>query len=368
MIRVGTTNCGGHIRKQVNTDYRITSPSEVLIHVGKSLNLLEQLVHKAGAEKCDVITFPEDMLGLSAWEAVNKTLLKEIMPEIENRALTQLGQAAAQYDMYLICSTDTLSTRGTIQNTSFFVDRNGQEIGRYHKTMLPVQESRKEPGTDFPVYETDDLGGVGMLICYDMVFPETARCLALGGADIIFNPTVGGAAFGNADISRAAFRTRAVENFVYIVVSWGGWSTETGSIIISPHGNIIAEAKEPGGIAIADIDPFAGRECADWSNAQNDMRARLFRERHPEAYSRLTEKAPHALSKLPPMQPGPAEQIAEITERAMTQGHHQYEQAEALLKTNKTQEAIAAFAALKKDYPCTWFDRTATEKLKQLGQ
>jgi len=368
MIRVGTTNCGGEIRKRVNTDYRITSPSEVLLHVGKSINLLEQMVHKAGAANCDVITFPEDMLGLSAWEAVNRTASQEVLPEVENRTLTQLGHAAAQYNMYLICSTDTLSTRGTIQNTSFLLGRDGQEIGRYHKTMLPVQESRKEPGTEFPVYATQDLGSVGMLICYDMVFPETARCLALGGADIIFNPTVGGAAFGNADISRAAFRTRAVENFVYIVVSWGGWGTETGSLIISPHGDIIAEEKEPGAIAIADIDPFGGRECADWSNAQQDMRARLFRERHPTAYSRLTESTPPALSKLPPMQPGSAEEIAEITERAMTLGHHQYEQAEALLKDHKTQEAIAAFAALKKDYPCTWFDRTATERLKQIRE
>ena len=61
-----------------------------------------------------------------------------------------------------------------------------------------------------------------MLICYDMVFPETARCLALGGADLIFHPTLGGAAIGDDDISRAAFRTRAVENFVYIVVAQRG--------------------------------------------------------------------------------------------------------------------------------------------------
>ena len=97
-------------------------------------------------------------------------------------------------------------------NTAFFLGRDGREIGRYHKVQLPVHEQLKEPGDRFPVFETPDLGGVGMLICYDMVFPETARCMALNGADILFNPTLGGAAFGGWEISRAAFRTRAVEN------------------------------------------------------------------------------------------------------------------------------------------------------------
>ncbi|MFT5369552.1 MAG: putative amidohydrolase [Candidatus Latescibacterota bacterium] len=366
MIRIGTANCGGSIRQAVNTNYRINTPSEVLAHVGESLNLLEDLIHKAGKAGCDVITFPEDMLGLSAWEAANPNLLNDVLPEVEHRTLSQLGNTAAQYNMYLICSTDTWSVRNTIQNTSFFLDRNGKEIGRYHKIMLPVQETRKEPGTDFPVFETDDLGGVGMLICYDMVFPETARCLALGGADIIFNPTVGGAAFGGADISRAAFRTRAAENFVYIVVSWGGWGTDVGSFIISPHGDIIAEEKEPGNIAIADIDPFAGRECADWSNSQQDMRARLFRERRPETYSRLTEPNPPALSKLPPMTPGPAEEIARITERAMTEGHEQYDEAQTYFKNNQKEKAIAAFEALQVNYPGSLFDRTATERLAKI--
>ena len=61
-----------------------------------------------------------------------------------------------------------------------------------------------------------------MLICYDMVFPEATRCLALAGADVVFHPTLGGAAFGDDDISLAAFRTRAVDNFLYLVVAMRG--------------------------------------------------------------------------------------------------------------------------------------------------
>src|SRR5438552_12789811 len=150
---------------------------------------------------------------------------------------------------------------------------------------MPIHELDRKRGDSFPVFKTPDLGGVGMLICYDMVFPEAARCLALGGADIVFHPTLGGAAIGDNDISLAAFRTRAVENFVYIVVSQRG----AGSMIISPQGKVLAEAKGKDDLAIADIDPSAGRSGGDSMNQQEDMRARLFRERSPAAYSILTQ-------------------------------------------------------------------------------
>ena len=134
-----------------------------------------------------------------------------------------------------------------------------------------------------------------MLICYDMVFPEAARCLALGGADVVFHPTLGGAAIGDDDISLAAFRTRAAENFIYLVVAMRGH----GSMIISPRGKILATTDEPDGLAIADIDPFGGREGGDAFNTQRDMRGRLFRERVPEAYGILTDPDPPVLAKVP---------------------------------------------------------------------
>src|SRR5262249_30167197 len=151
-----------------------------------------------------------------------------------------------------------------IYNTAFLLGRDGKEIGRYHKVCPTIHERVCTPGDRFPVFATKDLGGVGMLICYDMVFPETARCLPLGGADMIFHPTLGGAAIGDDDISRAAFRTRAVENFVYIIVAQRGG----GSMIVSPQGRILAEAKGVDSLAIADIDPLGGREGGDAMNQQ----------------------------------------------------------------------------------------------------
>jgi hypothetical protein len=157
-----------------------------------------------------------------------------------------------------------------------------------------------------------------------------------------------------------------VENFVYVVVSWGGWGNDSGSMIISPRGEIIAEEKRAGEVAIADINPFGDRDCSDWSNYQNDMRARLFRERRPEAYGILSHPSPPVLSKLPEMTPGPAADIARIYHHAITVGHGHYREAEEKLRNGKIEAAIAAFEALISEYPGTWFDRTARERLAEL--
>lgn len=340
-------------------NYRL-KPAEVLAQVDKSLLELVQIVHGAGNAGCDVIAFPEDTLGLGHWEAANKLALKEALPEAVKIMLNRLGHAAASHHMYLVCCNDTVQSDGSVRNTAFFLGRNGKEIGHYHKVNMPIHELDKKRGDHFPVFQTPDLGGVGLLICYDMVFPEAPRCLALGGADIIFHPTLGGAAIGDGDISLAAFRTRAVENFVYLVISQRGG----GSMIISPQGKILAEGKGPDDIAIMDVDPFGGREGGDSMNHQKDMRARLFRERSPAAYGILSDPKPPALTKIP--ETITIEAAVRISAKALTVGEERFKAADALWREGKTSQAISAFEKLRTEFPHTWIDRVSQERLAKI--
>lgn len=342
-------------------DYRRAKPAEVLAQVDRSLGELEQIVHHAGAAGCDAIALPEDTLGLGTWEAAHKTTLREVLPEAVKRMLDRLGRAAAAHRMYLVCCNDTLDPDGSLRNTAFFLGRDGREIGHYHKVNMPIHELDKRRGDRFPVFKTPDLGGVGMLICYDMVFPEAARCLALNGADIIFDPTEGGAAIGDDDLNRAAFRTRAVENFVYLVVAQRGG----GSMIISPQGKILAEGKTPDEVVIAEIDPFAGREGGDAMNAQSDMRARLFRERSPAAFGTLTDPNPPVLAKVPETMT--IAEAVRISAGVLTAGDQEFNAAAALAGAGKTNEAIAAFRRLRSAYRNSWIDRVSAERLAKLG-
>jgi predicted amidohydrolase len=341
-------------------DYRL-EPAAAMAQVERSLDELERLVHQAGAAGCDVLALPEDTLGLGRWEAGNPSLLAELLPGAVERMLERLGRAAASHRMYLVCSNDTLDDEGALRNTAFLLGRDGKEIGRYDKVNMPIHELTKRRGGGFPVFRTPDIGDVGMLICYDMVFPEAARCLALGGADIIFHPTLGGAAIGPGDISRAAFRTRAVENFVYVVVAQRG----SGSMIISPKGEVLVEAEGADSIAIADIEPAGGREGGDAFNSQADMRARLFRERSPEAFGIITAPHPPVLDKAPETMT--VAEAARIANGALTAGEEEFRQAETLLGAGKQAEAARAFEALSARYPRTWIDRVSRERLARLG-
>ncbi|HMJ67000.1 MAG TPA: hypothetical protein VK615_16780, partial [Candidatus Binatia bacterium] len=153
---------------------------------------------------------------------------------------------------------------------------------------------------------------------------------------------------------------RAAENFVWLVVAHRG----SGAMIISPQGKIIAQAEGPDGLAIADIDPRGQREGGDAFNHQRDMRARLFRERKPEAFHMLTDTNPPVLAKVPINIT--SKEAGRVMAGALTVGEDEFKEANRLIGQGKTSEAIKAFERLRKEYPATWIDRRSEERLARL--
>ena len=112
---------------------------------------------------------------------------------------------------------------------------------------LKIQESQLfYPGNKFSVISTE-LGKIGILICYDIRFPEAARKITLSGAEIILVP----AAFNNITGPahwHVMFRARAIENQVYIAVASPARNNSSKykayghSMIVNPWGKIISEA------------------------------------------------------------------------------------------------------------------------------
>lgn len=344
-------------------DFHIQDAGQAMECVEENLNAMAELILRAGKEGCDAVALTEDTTGLHKWLAAHSEQRFQVLPGLVERMLDRLGEAAGEAGTYLICCSDNLED-GDVYNTAFLLGRDGREIGRYRKVNMPYSElGERRRGPDFPVFETPDLDGVGMLICYDMVFPEAIRCLALGGADVVFVPTMGGAAMGGAtmgdiEMSRAAFRVRAVDSFVYLVVAYRA----SGSMVISPQGEILAEGSEE--IVYADVDLFGGRQGGNAYDWQEDMRVRLFRERAPEAYGVLVDPEPPALAKLPAK-----DTPEEVTRRAngvLTVGTDRFAAAEGLMREGKVEEAVKAFEELQRDFPGSWIDRQAEERLKGL--
>lgn len=136
-----------------------------------------------------------------------------------------------------------------IFNSAVLVDPEGKMVGRYRKVCLPHAEIEQgiEPGEAFPVFETR-LGKIGMMICYDGFFPEVARELALGGAEIIAWPVWG--------CDPLLARARANENRVFIVSSTyiepeQGWML---SAVYDRNGKPLVQAKNWGTVVVAEVD------------------------------------------------------------------------------------------------------------------
>jgi pentatricopeptide repeat protein len=135
-------------------------------------------------------------------------------------------------------------------------------------------------------------------------------------------------------------------------------------MIISPRGKILATADGSDGLAIADIDPSGGREGGDACNTQADMRGQLFRERVPGAYGILTRPDPPVLAKVPSNVT--SDEAIRIMATALTTGEERFNEAEALARAGKTEEAIRLFERLCEECRTSWIDRAARERLERL--
>jgi N-carbamoylputrescine amidase len=198
----------------------------------------------------------------------------------------------------------------TFYNSVVMIDADGNNLGTYRKTHIPDGTGYQEkfyfsPGdTGFKVFATK-VGVVGVGICWDQWFPETARSMALLGADILLYPTAIGSepqdpSLNSADHWQRVMQGHAAANMVPVVAS-NRYGTE---ILLDKNGNekqrisfygrtfitdetgaILKEAKNGSDIISAEIDVVANRSVrAAWG---------LFRDRRPEMYGILKTKDGH---------------------------------------------------------------------------
>ena len=130
-------------------------------------------------------------------------------------------------------------------NAAALIDKSGDIIGCYHKTHLLDHDECYLPGEELPVWETS-LGNIGIMICADRRWPETARTLKVRGADIIMNPTYGMWHLDN----EWWMRTRSYENELHIC-----FTHPNVSLITNPEGGIAAKLQSSvPDVLIEDID------------------------------------------------------------------------------------------------------------------
>jgi len=201
----------------------------------------------------------------------------------------QLGRLAAKYQLEIVVGLTETPTEpnsaGRLFNTTVLIGTSGLKA-RYRKIHLGATEKCLwNRGHEWVVTETV-AGKAGLLICYDLCFPETARCLALAGAEILIMstawppmPTEGYDLFT---------RSRALENQVYLVSANLVGGPQPGfwghSRIVNPRGEVVAQT-EGVGIAMAEIDVQEGIIDA----RSHGWFGQIFlKDREPSLYTQLT--------------------------------------------------------------------------------
>jgi len=218
----------------------------------RAAGLLEQAV--GGERKPDVIVLPEMWNTGYALEAIG-----ELADEEGKRTRAMFEAFSKRHGVNIIAGSIAEKREDGVYNTIRAFDREGREAGDYdklHLFRLMNEEKHLQPGGKIG-QTTLDGEAAGLMICYDIRFPELARTLALGGAKLLIVP----AEWPHPRLHhwRTLLTARAIENQMYVVAcnrvgESDGTSFFGHSMVIDPWGEIIAEAGEDETILTAEID------------------------------------------------------------------------------------------------------------------
>ncbi len=163
-------------------------------------------------------------------------------------------EAARKHGVWLIPGSLFERRDGKVFNTAPVINPEGEVIARYskHYPFLPYEKG-VAGGDQFVVFDVPDVGRVGLMICYDMWYPEMARQLAWMGAEVIIVPTLTNT--NDRHIELAIAQTNAAINQVYLLnVNSAGRLGYGRSILVGPDGTIVHQASSSREIITAELD------------------------------------------------------------------------------------------------------------------
>jgi predicted amidohydrolase len=249
----------------------------------ENLQKIEEFTIKAKEQEADLVIFPE----LSLTGYVLHDQIYELTETIPGPSTKRIENLAKKTGMHIIFGMPELSekTEATIFNTAVFVGPTGF-IGKFRKMYLPTHSVFEEKRYFRPGYQTaafnTAIGNIGLLICYDIFFPEVCRLTRLKGAELIVcisaSPAVRRGYFELLTAARALENT-AFLAYVNLVGVEDGLQFWGGSRVVSPTGDPLAKAKyDEEDIVICEVDYSDIRAAETFIPTLRDLRPELFDE------------------------------------------------------------------------------------------
>jgi predicted amidohydrolase len=261
-----------------------------------NLRVAEEMLDEAGRRGSDIACLGEMFNSLGCEMRADNP--DEWLDDIPGELTERIGAVARRHRMHVIAAIMG-RLEGVPRNAACLFGRDGRLFGGYCKVHPTESELALGivAGDIWPVFELD-FGRIGIQICHDNSFPESARCLALNGAEVIFWPHVQSGWGGEMwDIT---LKSRAIDNGVWHVAACFGCEENRAwrpgmmvgrSSITGPDGLIIADAGRKPGIATATVDLDQKRIAHSWSRGgESYFWQDVLRGRRPDAYDALTRE------------------------------------------------------------------------------
>jgi len=247
----------------------------------QNLRKIEENVIAARRQGAELVIFPE--LSVTGYTVRDQSY--ELAETIPGASTITLAEIAKRTRTHIVFGLPELSekTQATIYNSAVMVGPKGL-IGKYRKMYLPTHSVFEEKryfrlGYEAAAFDTD-LGRIGLMICYDVFFPEVSRLLRLQGAQLIVCISASPA------IRRTYFETltaaRAIENtaffaYVNLVGIEDGLQFWGGSRLIGPQGKLLAKATyDDEDLVIGVVDYADMRSIETFVPTLRDLRPELF--------------------------------------------------------------------------------------------
>ena len=275
--------------------------------VDAGLARVERALVDARERGAGLLVLPESALGGYLREPGPEASAPDI-PAGLDPAGPEIARLIALAGDVVVCAGYTEAGDGGLYASAVCVSGDGV-LGHQRKVHLPPAERfAYTAGDGFAAFDTP-VGRLGMLLCYDKLFPEASRALALDGADVLCSLSawpvdrMHPARRIRDDIQTRHFdlcdQTRAVENQVFMVSAnqtggWGPLHFLGGAKVVDPDGVVLAETGHDEGVALARIDPATAiAETLLDIDHLGDRRPAAYGEPRP-AFARAGSPAPRA--------------------------------------------------------------------------
>ena len=224
-----------------------------------NLKKIISYIEKAASKNATLCAFPEFMMFYTNSSQTPKQLA-EMAETIDGNFINSIANVAKENHIQVVGSFyEKSEKKNRVYDTSFVINKYGKVISTYRKIhlydALGFRESDKmTSGSSITKPVKTPIGKIGMMICYDLRFPEMARSLAASGSEILIAPSAWVKGNMKEEHWITINKTRAIENGCYVIAPDHVGNIYCGrSIVVDPFGNLLLDMKKKQGVGYADI-------------------------------------------------------------------------------------------------------------------